>query len=428
MNTETNTGDSPKHMILLGDHQLQLPDGLTVADWTVEKVRWQNPRIRTFLGCIRLLGGVLESNYAILHCSPERLHEILRKVCRVGELIRTEIAPLLATPSRFPALEDARQRAELSLEMLSGSVLSDLEEFTDEVPPEGDKRGTSPEGDKRGTSPEGDQRGTSPEGDQRTATPEGDQREAPPEGDQRRSASRRLLKARKLLCVSIGKMHGFLQDAFGGLMANDPRSFHDADYFLSRRFPQDLEEAEWLHATVNRLAQFLEKMNPERARRLSVLAAEVAREESVPVGRPWGEAQEFLKELIDVLTPKLKEVLALRGIRFYEMEILDRYAVEIPTQCRILMELQTTSRQAIDQMKGAFAGGSLAEREKSVRDLESCHATFSARLVALMHDVDTELQDLYAFVPIWLDGINKRRALLLKSHFEKKPGEEADLP
>ncbi len=375
MTPESKTISIPKQTILLGDHQIKLPAGLTVADWTVEKVRWQNPRIRTFLGCIRLLGGVLESNYAILHCSPERLQEILRKVCRVGELIRTEIAPLLLAPSRFPALEEARQRAELSLEMLSDSVLIDLEKFTAEHASGEDKHEVANHG---------------------------------------------LIQARKLLCVSIGKMHGFLQDAFGGIMANDPRSFHDADYFLSKRFPQDLEEAEWLHATVNRLAVFLEKMNPERVRRLGALATDIGREKSVPVGRPWNEAAEFLEELIEVLTPKLKEVLALRGIRFYEMEILDRYAVEIPTQCRILIELQTTGRRAIDQMKGVFADSSLAEREQSVCDLESCHAAFSERLVALMHEVDTELQDLYAFVPIWLDGINKRRALLLKSHFEKE--------
>ncbi len=360
--------DDPKHMIMLGDHQIQLPDGLTVTDWTIEKVRWQNPRIRTFLGCIRLLGGVLESNYAILHCSPERLQEIWRKVCQVGELIRTEMAPLLEAPSRFPALEEARQRAELSLDMLSDSVLSDLEEFSAEVP------------------------------------------------------SRQLIKVRKLLCVSIGKIHGFLQDAFGEIMANDPRSFHDADYFLSRRFPQDLEEAEWLHATVSRLAEFLDRMDPARARRLSVLAADIAREESLPVGRTWGQATEFLQELIDLLTPKLKEVLALRGIRFYEMEILDRYATQVPTQCRVLMELHATGRLVIDGMKSSFKG-SLPEREQSVRDLESCHATISGRLVQLMREIDTELQDLYAFVPIWLDGITKRRALLLKSHVEKEQAE-----
>ena len=113
--------------IALADHQIELPEGLTVADWTLEKIRWQNPRIRTFLGCIRLLGGVLESNYAILHCSPERLRDIWSKVQQVGRLIRSEMAPLLGTPSRFPALEQARLRAELSLDMLSDSVLRDLE-------------------------------------------------------------------------------------------------------------------------------------------------------------------------------------------------------------------------------------------------------------------------------------------------------------
>ena len=346
--------------ILLADHQLKLPRGLTVTDWTIEKVRWQNPRIRTFLGCIRLLGGVLESNYAILHCSPERLQEIWRKVRQVGELIRVEMAPLLRQPSRFPALEEARQRAELALDMLVDSVLSDLDGASAEV------------------------------------------------------QSRELLKVRKLLCVSIGKIHAFLQDTFGEIMASDPRSFHDADYFLSKRFPQDLEEAEWLHATVGRLSDYLSAMDPDRARSLGILVQEVSRDKTLPIGQCWEVAASFLQELIDGLTPKLKEVLALRGIRFYEMEILDRYATEIPTQCRVLMELHATGRRAIDEMKGSV-NGSLPEREQSVRDLETCHAAFSARLVAVMREIDTGLRDINAFVPIWLDGIAKRRALLLKS-------------
>lgn len=350
---------SAKSPILLSDHQLNLPDGLTVTDWTIEKIRWQNPRIRTFLGCIRLLGGVLESNYAILHCSPERLQEIWRKVRQVGELIRSELSPLLRTPTRFPALEEARLRAELALDMLADSVLTDLDKFSAEVP------------------------------------------------------TNELIKVRKLLCVSIGKIHAFLQDTFGEIMANDPRSFHDADYFLSKRFPQDLEEAEWLHATVGRLWIYLEQMDPVAERRLSALASDIARARALPVGRQWQEAVDFLQELIDGLTPKLKEVLALRGIRFYEMEILDRYAAEIPAQCRILMELHATGRRAIEDMKGAV-NGSFPEREQSVRDLETCHAAFSVRLVALLREIDTGLQDMSAFIPIWLDGITKRRALLLK--------------
>ena len=345
--------------ILLSDHQLKLPQGLTVTDWGIEKVRWQNPRIRTFLGCIRLLGGVLESNYAILHCSPERLQEIWRKVRQVAELIGEGLTPLLRQTSRFPAIEEARGRAELALDMLNDSVLKDLEQFSADVP------------------------------------------------------SGQLIKVRKLLCVSIGKIHAFLQDTFGEIMAADPRSFHDADYFMSKRFPQDLEEAEWLHATVSRLMQYLERMDPDRAQLLGAKAAMLARDKTLPVGQSWDEAAAFLNELTDHLTPKLKEVLALRGIRFYEMEILDRYATEIPTQCRVLLELYVTGRQAIDNMKRA-SQGQLNAREHTVRDLEACHEAFSRRLISLMREIDTGLQDMIAFVPIWLDGITKRRALLLK--------------
>ncbi len=357
-----------KTPILLADNQIKLPSGLTITDWTIEKVRWQNPRIRTFLGCIRLLGGVLESNYAILHCSPERLHEIWRKVRQVGQLIQDEMAPLLDTQSAFPELEQARQRAELSLRILSASVLTDLEKFSAEVP------------------------------------------------------SGELMQLRKLLCVSIGQIHSFLQDAFGEIMARDPRSFHDADYFLSKRFPQDLEEAEWLHATVSRLKDYLEQRDTVRARRLVKLAADISQAQTLPVGSSWNEAANFLHELIEGLTPKLKEVLALRGIRFYEMEILDRYASELPTQCRVLIELYATSRRTIETMKRGV-GDSLLEREQSVRDLETCHAELSTRLVSLMREIDTMLKDLVAFVPIWLEGITNRRALLLKGGLEKN-GEE----
>ena len=336
-----------------------------MADWTLERIHWQNPRIRALLGCSRLLGGVLESNYAILHCSPERLRETWRKVRQVAELIRTQIAPLMRSPSRFEDLEQARQRTELALKMLDDTVLKDLESFPESVP-----------------------------------------------ADQ-------LIDVRKLLCVSIGKLHAFLQDAFGEVMANDPRSSHDADYFLSKRFPQDLEEAEWLHSTVSRLQTHLDKLEEGRSRQLAALGDEIRRDQMIPVGQRWKEAEDFLDVLVDSLTPKLKEVLALRGIRFYEMEILDRYAAEIPTQCRILLELHATGRRAIEEMKGAF-DGSLPEREQSVRDLESCHAAFAGRLVTLMREIDTELQDLNAFVPIWLDGITKRRALLLKSSLEKE--------
>ncbi len=352
-------GSEPRHFSLLGDHQIPLPTGMTVADWIVEKVRWQNPRIRAFLGCIRLLGTVLESNYAILHCSPERLLEIWHKVRQVAELIRHEIGPLLEIPSRFPDLERARWSSSMSLKMLDDTVLRDLDRFPAAVP------------------------------------------------------MINLIEVRKLLCVSMGKVHAFLQDTFGEIMANDPRSSHDADYFLSRRFPQDIDEAEWLFSTVEKLHVHLRNLERTRARQLTDLATSIRREQAIPLGRDWEQIAEFLNRLLDELTPKLKEVLALRGIRFSEMETIDRYALEIPIRCRLLVELNRTGREATERMKSTRAD-SRPEREQAVQHMVHTHAVISQRMAQLMTEIDRMLRDLMAFVPLWLEGIQNRRALLLK--------------
>ena len=42
--------------------------------------------------------------------------------------------------------------------------------------------------------------------------------------------------------ITIGKLHGFLVDTLGEILAADPRSQHDVDYFLARKFPRDVEE------------------------------------------------------------------------------------------------------------------------------------------------------------------------------------------
>ncbi|MEM1180566.1 MAG: hypothetical protein AAGM22_19630 [Acidobacteriota bacterium] len=355
-----------QHFIRVGDKEIPLPDGVTVADWSRERTYWQNPRIRAFLGCIRMLGGVMESNYAILHCSPERLAEIWRKVREVSDLLLTQLAPLLDNPSPFPALEEARSHAEVSLTMLVDTVLGDLEKFpAGELPAE------------------------------------------------------RLMEVRKLLCVTIGKIHAFLQDTFGQIMAGDPRSQHDADYFLSRRFPQDVEEAEWLHATVEKLKQYLVAIDRHRVKRLAPTIRVIREEQSVPTERTWLETQEMLDMVAVELTPKLKEVLALRGIRFHEMEIIDRYTVDLPVRCNVATALWRTARQAGDRIK-ASAGDSRPEREQAVRDLMLCHNVFSDRLVQLLADIDKTLRDLMAFVPLWLDGIEMRRALLLKRSVDAK--------
>ena len=119
----------PRQVILVGNHQIPLPEGITALDWALERVNYQNPRIRSYLGCIRLIEGVLESNYALLHCSPERLLDVWHKVRQVAKLIRTLLGPLLEIPSRIPALEEARQSAELALHLLDDHVLRELDRF-----------------------------------------------------------------------------------------------------------------------------------------------------------------------------------------------------------------------------------------------------------------------------------------------------------
>src|SRR3954470_6917553 len=246
----------PRHVILVGNQQVPLPEGVTALDWALERVNYQNPRIRSYLGCIRLIEGVLESNYALLHCSPERLLDIWGKVRQAATLIRTQLAPLLEAPSPIPRLEEARQSAGMALTLLGSYVLRGLDRFPDDVP------------------------------------------------------SGQLMEVRKLLCVSIGQIHSFLHDTFGAVMAADPRSLHDADYFLSRRFPRDIEEAEWLHSPLVRLSQYLEAMESARRLRLSGPAERIRRDEAVPAREEWEPTADFLKALLTGLTPKLKEILA----------------------------------------------------------------------------------------------------------------------
>jgi hypothetical protein len=363
-----------KQVIQVGHQQVSLPEGVSVTDWASERVNAQNPRIRAFLGCIRLLDGVLESNYAILHCSPERLLDIWQKVRKITDLIRHRIGPLLDAPSKIPPLEDARQNAQSSLDLLERHVLREIDKFPEQVAPD------------------------------------------------------QLMEIRKLLCICIGQIHSFLQDTFGEVMAQDPRSLHDADYFLSKRFPKDIEEAEWLHATLTRLRVYLNKLDQVRPQHLTLLAEQMRREETLPSRQAWRGTKFFLEILLNGLTPKLKEILPLRGVRFYEMELLDRYAMDLPTRCRIGIELHEVGSETLEAMKATSAasgasgssGASRSDREQGVRDLLACHAVLSRRVAALLTEIDKLLQDLVAFVPLWLEAVEKRRALLLKKSLEDK--------
>ena len=364
---------SPKQVIQVGSQQVALPAGVSAIDWALERVNYQNPRIRAFLGCLRVLDGILESNYALLHCSPEHLLDIWAKVRHVVELIRERIAPLLQIPSRIPSLEEARQHAQAAVEMLDRYVLREIDRYPEKVPED------------------------------------------------------HLLEVRKLLCVAIGQLHAFLQDTFGEILAKDPRSTHDKDYFLSRRFPKDIEEAEYLHVTLDRMRIYLDKLELIRKQHLTDPAAQMRREETLPSRHGWRGTKFFLEILLNGLTPKLKEVLPLRGVRFYEMELLDRYSTEIPTRCRLALEMHETGCETFDAMR-ADASGSRQEREQNVRDLMASHAALSRRIATMLGDIDKLLQDLVAFVPLWLEAVEKRRALLLKRSAGSRDGSKGEDP
>jgi hypothetical protein len=359
-----------RHAIRIGEHLVLLPRGVTIDQWALEKTRWQNPRIRAFLGCIQLLESVLDSNFAILHCSPERLDEIWSKVQRVSEAIEKELIPLLKAESKVQGLEQARERAQTAAEILHRQTLKPLQQFPADLPPEG------------------------------------------------------LLELRKSLCTAIGKIYAFLQDAFGDIMTNDPRSRYDADYFLSRRFHRDMEEAEWLYRSVDGLQAYVQGLENPRKRKLVGLAALLRESGAFPEPHAWSGTAPFLDELLSVLTPKLKQILTLQGVRFEELEVVDRYASDIPAQCQLLQTLYEVGRDSLDQI-AEEAGESWQEQAQSRRDQDLFARIMSLRLADNLDRLSRPLQDLTAFVPLWREGISKRRALLFHNPSPELPNLQA---
>ena len=349
----------PRPFYLQGQAPVALPEGVTRLAWEVEKVKWQNARIRAFLGCIHLLEEVLDSNYALLHCSPDRLLVIWRKVGRVSRLIRREIGPLLKAPSSIPSLEAALCSAKSGLAILEKTVLADLDRYPAFVQPG------------------------------------------------------HLIQIRKILCVSIGKLHAFLQDTLSQLMAADPRSEHDSDYYLSKQFPQDIEEAEWLYTTVDRLHTFLASLGRICSDNLSSLADAMRREQTLPSDGRWEETEIFIQLLLQDLTPLLKQTLALRGIRFDEMEALDRYAFELPARCGQVLELRAMGDEIAERLTHQ-ARSSHGADEGIIRNLIFNHAILATKLASLLVDIEKTFCDLKSFVPLWLASIEQRRALVLK--------------
>jgi hypothetical protein len=328
-----------------------LPDGVTLADWALERVRWQNPRIKCLLGCYQLLDQVFESNFAILHCSPSHLREVWSAVRQVASTLTGELRPLLSPSSCIPALDDARQAAEMVLAVLDEQLLTRIREMPAEVPED--------------------------------------------DADE----------LRRLLCVAIGQLHAFILDGLGQLMAADPRSQHNVDYFLTRKFARDVDEAEWLHTSVARLASYVARLDRDRVARLGAASRTIAATRRLPSPEEWAEVADYLGLLTAGLTPRLKQTLGLRGIRFAELELLDAHSTAIPTRCEVATSLYDAGRAALDEVAGAGDPSPLRDRLDRL---------WSDRLLVELRTIDEHLCDLVAFVPVWLQGIENRRALLLK--------------
>ena len=349
--------DDLGQLIVVGDRRVVLPRGVTAAEWALERNRFQNARIRTLLGAIGLLERVLDSNVAILHCSPARAREIWHQLREVAAIVEDRLAPLLRQPSPVPPLDEARRAVAVSLKLLQESTLAEIARRPEELPDE--------------------------------LVPE----------------------IRKLLCQLMGRLHAFLQDSFGAIMGADPRSHHDQDYFLSKRFRRDVEEGEWLYQSVAELNRLVQAAARENATVLEPMVERLTSERWLPGPQSWEPVSECLRRA-EAVAGKLSVVLALHGIRFEELELLHEHSRELPLNCRGLEVLNQAARRAVAAIKSS-APDSREGREQAVEALTACHDSFSRQMLGHARKIHNMLMDLSAFLPIWLGNIRKRRSMLL---------------
>ncbi len=326
-------------------------------EWHLEKVRWQNPRIRALLGSVRSLDGVLESNFALLHCSPARLLEIWETVRTVCSVVQTEVTPMMEQRSALPTLDEAVRNARDTLAFLDGEVFAHLDRFPD--------------------------------------CPE----------------ERQYDELRRTLCVTIGKLHGILVDTLGEILAADPRSQHDVDYFLARRFARDVEESEWLQTSVQRLESELAQLTARRHADLGSAIDAMARSGRLPSAEAWQRVAAFLEMLELDFAGKLKTIAGLRAIRFGELEVLQAHASDLPESCRVVGELYETAGIVLENLKGSLGRDVRQVTHQAIAEVER---VLCSRITTCLRVVEDELRDLATFIPLWLSSIEKRRALMLR--------------
>ncbi len=322
---------------------------------------------------MRSLDGVLESNFAILHCSPTRLLEIWDTVRQVCTVLSTDVRLLMEHPSVLPDLDTAVQNARSKIAFLDSEVFVHLERFPD------------------------------------------------------RPEEAEFDALRRTLCVAIGKLHGFLVDTLGEILAADPRSSHDIDYFLARRFPRDVEEAEWLLTSVCRLHAELQYLNSERHSNLGSVIDEMSRTGRPPAPVEWRKMAAYLSALETDFAPKLKGIIGLRGIRIDELEVLQAHASELPESCRLVNELYSMAGEILEKLRESPDRS--YDPVARAGAIETVELALSTRIVTRLRAIEDELRDLAAFIPLWLRSVENRRALMLRPK-DEAPGDlgsESDL-
>lgn len=335
---------------------VKLPQGVSLSEWSLEKARWQNPRIRAFLGCIRVLDEVFESNYAILHCSPRRLDQVWEQIRKITRILKDEVAPLLKGQSHIPELEQARESADMYLNVLDKNLLRAVERFPERLDDEHHD------------------------------------------------------EARKLLCVAIGQLHAFLLDTLGEILARDPRSHGDTDYFLTRKFARDVDEAEWLHTSVSRLEEYLANFTDKGSDDVIAIGRAMTAEGRIPTPDEWRVLEGYLEHVAVGLVKRLKMILGLRGMRLSELELLDGHASRLPATCGTLSELYRSAIFALDGLDSRLDTGPALEAATVTVQL-----VFSERILTLLHQIHDQVRDLSTYLPVWRQCIENRRAMMLRN-------------
>lgn len=330
-----------RQVIQVGGREVELPEGVSTIAWSLERQRRQNPRLRVVLTALRELEEVLDSHYFLLHCSPRQVARIRDHLMEVHRRLKSELAPLLEEPSCVPALEAARARALGGWRALDEAIFREL---------------------------------YSPSSTVRTAAGGGD---------------------RDRLAAAAGRLFAFLQETLGSLLEGDPRSTHEADYFLSQRFARDVEEAEALYEAVLEVRRSLASLDPRGAAALARLVERMEGDARLLATAPeWGPALRWLRELEEEILPALRSVLVMPGVRYPETKALDRISTALAVKALVLLELAETYRRLATSTLPAVTD--LRER--------------LARLLGELRDLHTSLD---AFLPAWLENLRRRRALIL---------------